>query len=76
MAELGWTRLCPNDANPTGGQDFLELSGFGINADNFASYVAIADVGTDTLITIDNNPGQTTRLTGIGNATTVTVDDF
>ncbi|MGY2884569.1 Ca2+-binding RTX toxin-like protein [Bradyrhizobium sp. USDA 4524] len=64
------------DANPIGGQDFLDISAIGITAGDFATRVAIADVGTDTLVTIDSDPSQTIRLIGIGNATTVTQSDF
>jgi VCBS repeat-containing protein len=64
------------DVDPTGTPDLLELSGFGITAADFSSHVTIADVGADTLLTIDHDPAQTIRLVGIGNAGTVTVDDF
>jgi Ca2+-binding RTX toxin-like protein len=64
------------DANPSGGQDFLDISEFGITSTDFAARVAIADVGADTLVTIDGNLGQTSLLVGIGNATTVTQADF
>lgn len=69
-------RIAGFDANPSGGQDLIELSGFGITAADFLSHVTIADVGADTLVTIDGNVDQTIRLVGIGNASTVTVDDF
>jgi Ca2+-binding RTX toxin-like protein len=64
------------DTHPAGGQDFLKLDGFGITAANFASRVAVADIGADTLVTVDGDTDLTIRLAGIGNATTVTVDDF
>lgn len=41
------------DANPSGGQDLLDLSAYGINAANFAAHVSIVDLGADTQITID-----------------------
>ena len=37
------------DANPTGGQDLLDISGLGITAANFATSVVITDLGADTL---------------------------
>ena len=43
---------------------------------DFDNRVDIADVGADTLVTIDGDPGQTIRLVGIGKATTVTEADF
>jgi Ca2+-binding RTX toxin-like protein len=42
------------DAWDVGGQDFLDVSAFGINAGNFAARVAIIDTGADTVIRIDN----------------------
>jgi Ca2+-binding RTX toxin-like protein len=73
---FGNDRISGFDANPSGGQDLIELSGFGITAANFADHVDIADVGADTLVTIGDDASQTIRLAGIGNAGTVTVDDF
>jgi serralysin len=64
------------DADPAGGQDFLNISAFGITGTDFASRVNIADVGADTLVTIDGNAAQTMRLVGVGDATTVTQADF
>jgi Ca2+-binding RTX toxin-like protein len=42
------------DAWDVGGQDFLDVSAFGINAGNFAARVAIIDTGADTVVRIDN----------------------
>ena len=64
------------DANPSGGQDFLDLTAFGIAVNDFATRVGITDVGADTLVTIDSDPSQSIRLTNIGIATTVTQQDF
>ncbi len=75
-AGFGRDRIIGFDANPAGGQDLIDLSDFGFTAGTFALHVAIADVGADTLVTIDNNANQTIRLAGIGNANTITVDDF
>src|SRR5262249_46329056 len=75
-AGFGNDRITDFDATPSGGQDLIELAGFGIRAATFASRVTIADVGADTLVTIDGDPNQTIRLTGVGSASTVTVDDF
>lgn len=41
------------DANPTGGQDLLYVSGLSINAANFASFVTITDLGADTMVAIN-----------------------
>ena len=64
------------DANPVGGQDIIDLKQLGITAANFDGHVTIEDVGADTLVTIDNNPNQTIRFVGIGDATTLTKSDF
>ena len=76
-AGFGNDRILGFDANPSGGQDFLDISAFGITSGaNFAARVAITDEGADTLVTIDNDAGQTIRLVGINDATTVTQADF
>jgi Ca2+-binding RTX toxin-like protein len=67
------------DANPAGGQDFLDVHAFGPTGADFgvvpgATRVVISDVGADTLVTIDGS--ETIRLVGIGNAATVTQADF
>ena len=72
----GNDRIVGFDANPVGGQDYIELSGFGITAATFASRVSIAAVGNDTRVTIDSDPTLTMLLAGISNAATVTIDDF
>lgn len=41
------------DANPTGGQDLLDLSAYGVTSADFAARVSIVDLGADTQITID-----------------------
>ena len=57
--------------------DLLDVSAFGITSGaNFAARVAITDEGADTLVTIDNDAGQTIRLVGINDATTVTQAHF
>jgi Ca2+-binding RTX toxin-like protein len=50
------------DANPTGGQDHLDISALGITAATFAGSVTVAAAGSDTLVTIGTN---SIRLTGI-----------
>ena len=74
---FGNDRITDFDANAVGGQDFIDITAFGITtAQQFQARVAITDIGAHTLVTIDGDPAQTIRLDGIGNATTVTVDDF
>jgi Ca2+-binding RTX toxin-like protein len=64
-AGIGNDRINGFDANPSGGQDFLDISAFGITSASFAARVKIADVGADTLVSIDEAAGQTIRLVGI-----------
>jgi Ca2+-binding RTX toxin-like protein len=42
------------DAWAVGGQDFIDVSAFGINAGNFSARVAIIDTGPETVVRIDN----------------------
>jgi Ca2+-binding RTX toxin-like protein len=64
------------DANPTGGQDLLDLRALGITAATFAAEVAIAVVGTDTLVTVgDEGTMLLVGVTGTG-ARVVTIADF
>jgi Ca2+-binding RTX toxin-like protein len=64
------------DANATGGQDFLDITGYGITAGDFASRVVITDQGVNTLITIDGtNTIILFGVTGDGN-NVITQSDF
>ncbi len=64
------------DANPTGGQDLIDLSAMGITAANFAAHVVITDLGADTQITIDGV--NTILLVGVNGSGTniITQQDF
>ncbi|MGH6690301.1 MAG: beta strand repeat-containing protein [Gammaproteobacteria bacterium] len=64
------------DANATGGQDLLDVSGLGIDSDDFAARVSIADLGANTLVTIDGI--DTILLQGVSGvgANAITIDDF
>jgi len=42
------------DADPAGGQDLIDITGFGITALDFAARVAIIDVGAETVVRIDD----------------------
>ncbi|MGL4449302.1 MAG: peroxidase family protein, partial [Shewanella sp.] len=63
------------DANPTGGQDYIDLGQYGITTDNFAQRVTLqqALVGTATDVILDTD--NIITLTGI-NKTSVTLADF
>jgi Ca2+-binding RTX toxin-like protein len=64
------------DAWVVGGQDFLDVSAFGINAGNFAARVAIIDTGADTVVRIDNTYFITLKnVTGDGD-NVITDADF
>ena len=73
---FGNDRIEDFNAEPAGGQDFLDISAFGVTADDFRGLVTITDVGTDALVTINGDPNQTILLAGIGNALTITQQDF
>jgi Ca2+-binding RTX toxin-like protein len=75
-AEFGNDTITAFDAGPAGGRDVLDVSAFGITASNFVDRVTIMDLGADTLVTIDGNAAQTIRLIGIGDALSVTREDF
>jgi Ca2+-binding RTX toxin-like protein len=49
------------DENPGGGQDLLDVTALGVTAANFATSVAIAQVGANVVVTIN---GQTITLLG------------
>jgi Ca2+-binding RTX toxin-like protein len=64
------------DANPTGGQDLLDISALGITAANFAARVAIIDLGADIKVTIDGSDMLfLLGLSGSG-ANVITQQDF
>jgi Ca2+-binding RTX toxin-like protein len=63
------------DANPTGGQDLLDISGLGITAATFATDVLITDLGSDTLVSIGTDSILLVGVNGVG-ANTVTQQDF
>ncbi|WP_171029942.1 peroxidase family protein [Enterobacter sp. MF024] len=65
------------DSNPSGGQDYLDLSALGISAANFASSVSIAGgAGNSTLITLGNPAnGNIITLENV-KANTVDMHDF
>ena len=60
------------DADPTGGQDLIDLSGRGFSAGSIGSSILIGASGADTLVTIG---ADTIRLVGVL-STNVTSTDF
>jgi VCBS repeat-containing protein len=64
------------DFNPTGGQDLIDLTAFGVTAATFGTRVTITDVGADLLVTIDGDGSSTILLSKIASASSVTVQDF
>jgi uncharacterized protein (TIGR03118 family) len=71
---FGDDRVLDFDANPRGGQDHIDLTSYGITAQDFCSRVSITDSGADTLVTIDG--GGTITLVGVCNAALITQQDF
>ncbi|MGQ0533245.1 MAG: beta strand repeat-containing protein, partial [Caulobacteraceae bacterium] len=64
------------DANATGGQDFLNIVGYGITSGDFGPRVVISDQGVNTLVTIDGtNTILLLGVTGDGN-NVITQADF
>ncbi len=72
------------DANPGGGQDLLDITGYVpttgpdlfINSGTFASHVSIQVVAGNTVVTIDGSDSITLNgITGVG-ANSVTIADF
>src|SRR5690606_19873291 len=59
---FGTDTIASFDANPTGGQDKIDLSGLGITDGNFGTDVNIATVGADTHVSV---AGGTIILTGV-----------
>ena len=70
------------DANPTLGQDRIDLSGLGITSLNFNSRVSFTESFGDTLVTVLNADGSTAGTIRIDNvlfgngATQISVSDF
>jgi hypothetical protein len=64
------------DADATSGQDFIDLTAFGINAGDFGARVSITDLGADTRIIIDGS--VTIFLTGVNGSgdNVITQTDF
>jgi Ca2+-binding RTX toxin-like protein len=75
-AGFGRDVIADFDSNPAGGQDFLDISAFGITAADFAARVDIHNVGFATMVMIDGDWDQTIRLDGIGKGASVTQADF
>ena len=65
------------DANPGGGQDLLDISGFGITAATFFASVTITDLGADTQVTIIGTTDTIllNAVNGVG-ANIITPQDF
>jgi Ca2+-binding RTX toxin-like protein len=73
----GTDRVLDFDANPAGGQDLIDV-GLGFFYGNYdqaiqSGQLLITDVGADTLITIG---GNSIRLVGVSDATTIDGSDF
>jgi Ca2+-binding RTX toxin-like protein len=71
LAGFGNDTITDFDANPTGGQDLIDLVGLGITHASFAGSVTITGVA-NTLISVG---GGTIRLNGVA-ASTVDITDF
>jgi Ca2+-binding RTX toxin-like protein len=74
--DFGADRVSDFDYNPTGGQDLLDLTAFGITAMTFASRVSLTDLGSDIVVTVDSNATQTIRLANAQSLSNITSQDF
>jgi Ca2+-binding RTX toxin-like protein len=75
-ASFGHDTITDFDANPTGGQDHIDLTALGIHAADFAAHVVITDLGADMLVTVDGVDAVTLLgVNGVG-ANTITQQDF
>ena len=63
------------DASAVDGQDFIDVSGFGINSLNFAARVGIMDMGAETVVRIDDVFITLKGVTGDGD-NVITSADF
>ena len=73
-AEFGNDRVNGFDANPSGGQDRLDISALGITAATFASNVNITDLGSDTRVQIGADSILLVGVTGQGQNTITQLD--
>jgi Ca2+-binding RTX toxin-like protein len=75
-AGFGSDRILGFDADPSGGQDLLDISAMGITAANFSAHVTFVDLGADFQITIDGS--NVITLVGVSGSgtTTITQQDF
>ena len=73
-AGFGTDQILGFDAVAAGGQDRIDITALNITAANFAGNVTITDVGADTLLNFAG--GDSIRLVGVADATTVTSADF
>ena len=63
------------DFNPTGGQDKLDITAFGITSATFNGAVTRTDIGPSVLVTIVGT-GVTFTLTGVASIASVDATDF
>lgn len=72
---FGNDKITDFDADPSGGQDLIDLSALGIDADQFDATVSIVDLGNHTEITIGSHTIALMGVNGTGN-NIVTQADF
>ncbi len=72
---FGADKILDFDANPWGGQDYLDVSALGITGSNFSSRVQISDLGSDTLVKIGADSILLSGVSGSG-SNTITKQDF
>lgn len=75
-AEFGNDRIADFDADPTGGQDLIDLGWFGIELAELDKRVTVADSPGGVLITVDANTAMTVLLAGVPDRSVITASDF
>jgi Ca2+-binding RTX toxin-like protein len=75
-AGAGSDTIADFDADATGGQDLLDITGFGINAGDFGARVSIVDAGSQTIVTIDGSVVITLQGVDGNGANIITQADF
>jgi Ca2+-binding RTX toxin-like protein len=75
-AGAGSDTIADFDADAAGGQDHLDIAGFGVNAGDFGARVSIVDAGNQTIVTIDGSVTITLQNVDGNGDNIITVDDF
>ena len=73
---FGNDRIVGFDANPTGGQDLIDLTSFGITAGSFAARVSFVDLGADIQVFIDGGTVDSFVFANLQTTASLSATDF